>query len=451
MRVGIIGGGITGLFIAHALSQNHISVTLFEKYATLGGLIGGFKLGNVYLERYYHHFFKSDLPLLQLLEQLGLQDKLFWREAKMGFYYRGPYDPVGHLYGFGTPIDLLKFTPLGLVDRLRFGFSMVYLQRLKRWEGLENIKVQDWAVRYQGRRVYEVIWQPLLKAKFGEDYENISASWLWGRVHARGNSRSKGGSKEELGYIRGGFQQLAMALETSILKNGGQIFKSTSVDHITCNGRDPFTLTTRKGSFAFDKVVFCVPIPDFLKTLGLDHPNPLERKNRSLDLSEEYINQLKKIKYRAAICLILKLKQPLSDIYWLNISDPEVPFGGIIEHTNFVPSSEYQGSHIVYIFNYLNHQHPFLNMSKLQLLQTYLPALQKIFPDFKESWIEQSFLTRADYATPVYIFQYSLIKPPFETPIKGLYLANTSQIYPEDRNTSNGIAIGMEVVKRLLS
>lgn len=369
----------------------------------------------------------------------------------MGFYYRGPYDPVGHLYGFGTPIDLLKFTPLGLVDRLRFGFSMVYLQRLKRWEGLENIKVQDWAVRYQGRRVYEVIWQPLLKAKFGEDYENISASWLWGRVHARGNSRSKGGSKEELGYIRGGFQQLAMALETSILKNGGQIFKSTSVDHITCNGRDPFTLTTRKGSFAFDKVVFCVPIPDFLKTLGLDHPNPLERKNRSLDLSEEYINQLKKIKYRAAICLILKLKQPLSDIYWLNISDPEVPFGGIIEHTNFVPSSEYQGSHIVYIFNYLNHQHPFLNMSKLQLLQTYLPALQKIFPDFKESWIEQSFLTRADYATPVYIFQYSLIKPPFETPIKGLYLANTSQIYPEDRNTSNGIAIGMEVVKRLLS
>jgi protoporphyrinogen oxidase len=149
--------------------------------------------------------------------------------------------------------------------------------------------------------------------------------------------------------------------------------------------------------------------------------------------------------------LILKLNRSLSDIYWLNISDPEVPFGGVIEHTNFIPPSEYQGYHIVYLFKYLTTDHPYYTMSKTELFQTYLPALRRIFPDFKETWVEQSFLMKADYATPVYAFKYSSIKPPFETPTKDLYLANTSQIYPEDRNTSNGIMIGMEVVKRLLS
>jgi len=431
MRVGIVGGGITGLFIAHSLSQNRVPVTLFEKYNTLGGLIGCFKLGEVYLERYYHHLFKSDTPILQLLEQLGLQEKLIWREAKMGFFHQGK------LYGFGTPLDLLRFTPLSLWERFRFGLSTLYLQRQKNWQNLEDIKVRDWITKYQGRRVYEIIWKPLLQAKFGEDYENISASWLWGRVNARGNSRSKGGHKEELGYIKGGFQQIVTALEASILRNGGRILKSTPVENIRCQGPAPFTLKTFKGSFAFDKVVFCAPIPDFLKALP--------------QLPEDYVSRLKRIKYRAALCLILKLKEPLSDIYWLNISDPDIPFGGVIEHTNFVPPSEYRGFRIAYIFNYLDPQHPFYHMTKPQLFQTYLPALKKIFPHFKEASVEQSFLTKAYYATPVYTFQYSALKPPFETPIKDLYLANTSQIYPEDRNTSNGVAIGREVVRRLLA
>jgi protoporphyrinogen oxidase len=341
---------------------------------------------------------------------------------------------------------------------------MLYLQRLKNWQSLEDIKVRNWVIRYQGQRVYNTIWQPLLQAKFGEDYENVSASWLWGRVNARGNSRSKGGNKEELGYLKGGFLPIVDALEASILKNGGHILKSTSVESIVCDGQNPFTLTTRKGSFGFDKVVFCAPIPDFLEIVGIDgslrsietlHATSLRDKTLTirptLQLPEDYINQLEQIKYRAAMCLILKLNRSLSDIYWLNISDPEVPFGGVIEHTNFIPPSEYQGYHIVYLFKYLTTDHPYYTMSKTELFQTYLPALRRIFPDFKETWVEQSFLMKADYATPVYAFKYSSIKPPFETPTKDLYLANTSQIYPEDRNTSNGIMIGMEVVKRLLS
>ena len=36
------------------------------------------------------------------------------------------------------------------------------------------------------------------------------------------------------------------------------------------------------------------------------------------------------------LCTIFVLKHSLSPIYWMNVSDTSVPFGGLIEHTNYL-------------------------------------------------------------------------------------------------------------------
>ena len=65
-------------------------------------------------------------------------------------------------------------------------------------------------------------------------------------------------------------------------------------------------------------------------------------------LDAGYAASLDRIEYLGAMCTVLALRQPLSNIYWLNVADPGYDFGGVIEQTNFVPASEYGGRHLVW-------------------------------------------------------------------------------------------------------
>jgi len=420
MKVGIIGAGITGLTAACELLKSGHEVVVIESDEQLGGLAGVVKLEEKYVERYYHHFFKTDTELISLLDELELSDKIFWLESQIG-YYHGE-----NIYKFGKPTDLLKFKPLNWLDKFKFGFSVFYLQKKRTWKDLDDISIGDWFKKYCAVEVYETIWEPLLKAKFGDDHKNIAASWLWGRIHPRSRSRDKIYENERLGYISGSFNLLFERLRERIVDLGGEIYLGTKVDLVDPLSDNQIKLVSGDININFDKVIATIPIPEFLKLVP--------------SLSVSYNQKLKTIRYQAVICMIFILNSPLSDnVYWLNINSKYLPFGGIIEHTNFVPSDEYGGKKIVYVFNYLPANDPMCHYSKDEIQALYVNGLKKIFPLFNEGWVEDTVFSKDLFGTPIYSLDYASEMPSHKTPIPNLYLANTAQIYPEDRNVNNCI------------
>lgn len=430
MKIAIIGSGITGLTSGYRLVKKGASVTIFEKEEEIGGLLGSFKFQDFYLERYYHHFFKCDSELINLIKELGLNSKVIWKETKMGFFVND------RVYPFGTPFELLKFKPISFVDRIKFGLTILYLQRKKTWEDLENITAKEWLEKFSGKKTYKLIWKPLLKIKFGSKFaEKISAAWIWGRVNPRAKSRSKGLMKEELGYLRGGFKILLEKIEDEIEKRNGEILKNTEVKKIEFK-KDKVKIFLEGNEYEFDKVIFTAPNPVLLKLAKLE---------------KKFKERLQKIRYQGVICVTFLLRESLSDIYWLNISDEKIPFGGVIEHTNFIPKEDYSNFFVVYIFNYVQKDSTLYNLQNEKVIEIYKKNLKKIFPNFDEKIIERVFINRDEYATPIYVKSYSKIKPNFSTPIKNLFLANTSMIYPFDRNVNNSIKLGNEIAEKIFN
>ncbi len=423
MNVGVIGGGIAGLSAAYELSRRGHKVALFEKEPQLGGQAATFEIAGERVERFYHHIFTSDSDIIQLIHELGLGERLVWLDSRVGFLYRG------RIYDFVTPRDLLRFRPVSPVDRVRLGLVSLYLRRYKDWPRLEGKTAQGWITKYAGRRNYETVWGPLLRNKFGASCGEVGMVWLWGKIHLRFSSRSRG--RERLGYLMGSFGLLVDALAQRIADLGGKIYTSSPVSQIVVQGEKVVGLQVGGEFHPFDAVIATVPSPAFL------HMVP--------QLSGEYAAKLKGTRYQAAACLVLSLKAPLSPIYWLNISDATIPFVAIIEHTNFVDPSNYGGRHILYISNYLSPHDPRYQLDSDQLLEEYLPHLQKVNPNFEPGWIEQCHLFREEAGQPIIAKNYSSQIAEHRTPISNLYLANTTQIYPEDRGMNYSVRLGLKV------
>jgi protoporphyrinogen oxidase len=345
----------------------------------------------------------------------------------------------------------MRFTPLPFVDRIRLGLTTFYLQtRRNKLAEYEKITAVSWLKKYAGRQAWEKAWGPLFWGKFGAEAENIPLEWLWYKTVLRLGSR-KGLAKEVLGYPRGSFQVLIDALEQAILGQGGLVFKGTAVSRIvveqgTARGlrfddsaqpelRSYGLEPNAAGYFAFDRVVCTAPSFATLRLLD--------------ELPDWYVAKMKAAKYMAAVLVILKLKHSMSPIYWLNVGDRSIPFVATIEQTNFIAPEVYNGKRIVYISNYLSPSSPYFQMSRDELFDAYLPGLRKITPEFSPDWVEEYWHFKEAAAQPIVPLNYSSQIPEYRTPIRHLYLANTTQIYPEDRGTNYSVRLG-QIVARLV-
>jgi protoporphyrinogen oxidase len=431
VKVGIVGGGIAGLAAALKMAKRGHEVSVLEKGAGLGGQMSTFSVAGQRLERFYHHMFTSDAELLGLIQELGLGPRLRWFPSKVGFYHGG------RIYDFVTPLDLLRFAPLGLADRIRLGVLSLYLQRTSRWQRFESTTAQEWLARYAGRRGFEVVWGPLLRGKFGPSAGEVSMAWFWSKMRLRFGSRGRGMQRERLGYVEGSFGLVIDALAQRIRGAGGRILTRCPVDRVRVgDGGLEVEVPRLGGTLVFDVVIATLPCSRILEMLP--------------GLPASYASKLRDVSYLAALCLVLILKRPLSPIYWLNISDPDIPFVAVIEHTNLVSPSHYGGRRVLYISNYLHYDNPFLRLRPGELLARYLPHLKKINPAFDMEWVERYYLFREEAAQPVITPGYSERLPGHRTPIPGLYVANTAQIYPEDRGMNYGLRLGLKVSQMVL-
>jgi protoporphyrinogen oxidase len=437
MRVGIIGAGAAGLAAAFELGKRGHEAIVHERAPFVGGQASTFDVGGQRLERGYHHLFTSDTDIVELIEEIGLGHQMRWVDSKVGTFHGGK------IYDFVTPMDLLKFTPLSLVDRLRLGLVTLYLQRRKSWRELEAVTAVEWLRKHAGERVYDVFWGPMLRGKFGEkNHGQVAMAWVWGKVQSRVASRGKSKMREKLGYPVGSFGEVFDVLAQRIEEQGGEVHIGSSVSRIVLeDGRatgmelmDDKEVDGGKSRIEpFDAVIATTPSYIFPRLVP--------------SLPEEYLAKLAGVNYMAAVLIILVLDRPLSRVYWLNVADRSLPFVGVIEHTNLIPSDQYGGNHIVYLSNYVDADHPFYKMDHEELLQEYTPHLRKINPEFDTSWIRTSYHHRVDAAQPIIGTHYSERMPDHRTPFRGLYLANTTQIYPEDRGTNYSVRMGRHVAR----
>ena len=435
MRVGIIGAGATGLAAAYDLGGSGHEAVVYERAPFLGGHASTFDVRGGRLERGYHHWFTNDTDILELVDEIGLGDRVGWFDSTVGTLYDGK------IYDFVTPMDLLRFTPLGLLDRVRLGLVTLYLQRKKRWREYEAITASDWLRRYSGKRAYEVFWGPMLRGKFGDHFDKIGMPWLWGKIHTRVSSRGKSMVREKLGYPMRSFGEVFDVLAQEVRNRGGQVHLTASVTRIAVDGgratgMDVALGGERAGYEPFDAVIATTPSNIFPRLVP--------------SLPDEYLSRLTGVDYMSAVLVVLVMDRPLSHVYWLNVADRSVPFVAVIEHTNMIDPELYGGRHIAYISNYLTRDHPLYALEHDELLREYVPHLRKINPEFDPSWIETSYHHRIDGAQPVIGTHYPSRIPDHRTPIEGLYLANTTQVYPEDRGTNYSVRMGRRVAAMVM-
>ncbi len=421
-HVAIIGGGFCGLAAGYELSKRGVRVTILERDEEIGGLAGSFEVNGVRLEKFYHHWFTNDKHVMGLIEELDTLDQVILRPTRTGMYY------ASNFFKLSSPLDVLRFRPLPIVDRFRLGLLAIRARRVNDWRKLENLTAEEWLRRMGGAKVYNIVWEPLLRGKFGEYASQISAVWFWNKLKLRGGSRGKGG-EEQLAYYKGGFAALADQIATHITSAGGQIHTGTPVDKLTVKDNKVIALNVVDDCIEADAVIATPALP-ILADLMKGH------------VSAEYLASLQRIKYLANICLVLELDRSLSDTYWLNVNDPDFPFVGVIEHTNFEPNSTYGGTNIAYLSKYLSESEVLFKKRDDELLEYTLPYLKRMFPAFEENWVQNYYVWRALYSQPVVERLFSRLIPARETPLSNFHIATMAQVYPEDRGTNYAIREG---------
>ena len=435
MRVGIIGGGMAGLAAAYELTKQGHFAEVFEVAPFLGGQASTFEVHGGQLERGYHHLFISDTSITELIHELGLGDKLEWLQSSVGFYHGGK------VWDFASPKDLLLFKPLPLLDRIRVGLWTFILQKTKSYQRFESVTAAAWLTSHMGKKGYEVIWEPLLRGKFGDFHDKIGMTWIWNKVTLRVASRKGAGQVERLGYPMGSFGEVIDVLADRIIQQGGQLHTSSSVAKIVRTGDTTTTLDVQIGNGPseqreYDAVIATTPSYVFAKLAP--------------QMPDEYKEKLEGINYLSAVLMVLVMDRPFTEKYWMNIADPDMPFVALIEHTNIINKELYGGKHILYISNYPSRDSDMYKMSPDNLMDLFVPHLQKINPDFDRSWVLEYHHHKLDGAQPIVGINYGDGIPDHRTPLKGLYLANTTQIYPEDRGTNYSVRMGVKVAQMVL-
>ena len=430
-RVAIVGGGFTGLSAAYELAQAGYPPVVLEQANRIGGLAGSFQIGDTRLEKFYHHWFTNDEHVMGLVKDLGCEDEVEYRTTRTGMYY------ANNFFRLSTPLDVLRFSPLGFIDRIRLGMLVLRARAVSDWRALENDTAREWLINMCGQSVFEVVWEPLLRGKFGPYADEVSAVWFWNKLKLRGGSRSSDGG-EMLAYYKGGFARLAQRMADAIKAKGGDIQTGTPATDLRVERNRITGVATPEGVIDADHVILTPALPIVADLVAPYVPSA-------------YASQLRQIDYLANVCLVLQLDRSLSDTYWLNVNDPSFPFVGLIEHTNFEPPETYNGAHIAYLSKYLPATDPLYQASGPdELIGFCLPHLQEMFPDFRQSWIQDAHLWRARYAQPVVTRQYSRKVPDYEMPVDNLFLATMAQIYPEDRGTNYAIREGRRIAQLVL-
>lgn len=422
--VDIVGGGILGLSLGYDLLKRGIGVRIWERGNELGGLMGRTRfpeLGDVEADRYYHAILSSDRTLMGLLDEMGLMGNLHAVTTKMGFYHDGK------IYPMSTPVDFMRFPPLSMIDRFRLALTILAARRVKDWRELEQIPVVEWLTRLGGKGPVEHIWKPLLRAKFDGSFDSVPATYIWSRLVRMTDTRDKTNAKEQMCFLTGGYAMLIAALADAIVRRGGTITMNTAVQQVRVDDGRVTGLRLADGEVSSDGVVLTLQTPIARRLLPPEASSVAQRWSGL----EEYLG---------IVCMLLVLRRSLVPYYTLNITDPAIPFTGVIETTNLIDPQYVGGHHLVYLPKYVTPDNRFARMGDDELRESFFSYLRQMFPDFSERDVAAIRIGRERYVEPLHPVGQTDAIPPIASDVAGLYLVNSSQIYPQLTNGEAAVA-----------
>jgi len=423
--VAVLGAGLAGLAAARDLAAAGLRVVVLEAADGLGGLASSIEVCGEPVERFHHFVCRGDRDLVELVEELGLADALRWRPSRTSFFHRG------RLYPFGTPLDLLRFSPVPPLQRLRFGLNVIHSRHRRRWEDLDRVAAADWLEERIGREAYDVIWDPLLRIKFGDAHRSVSAAWIWHRIHRVASSRSRSWRPELLGVLDGGSATVIDALAGDLdRREGAEIRTATPADGIeTADGRVAAVRLAGGGRVRCRAVLSTVALPVLLR-LAPELPDDERRRLAAID-------------YLGVVCILLVLRHSVSSSFWVNVNDPSIPFNGFIEYSNL--NRRIGDRAVVYVPHYLPTTHRRFRADDEQLVAEAVAGLARIRPGVDRSWVEEAHVSRARHAQAICTVGFSRLVPGHRSGLPGLYLTDSAQFYPEDRTISAAIRLGRVV------
>lgn len=428
---GIVGGGITGMTLAHRLARQGHKVTVFESAPELGGLVSSWKIGDVEWDKFYHVILLSDFRTRNILKEIGLEDKIEWVETKTGFYMKGK------LYSMSDTIEFLKFPTLNLVDKFRLGLTIIIASRIKNWRSLENIPVTTWLKRWSGTNTYNKIWLPLLRAKLGESYQKTSAVFIWATIQRLYGARRSGLKKEMFGFVPGGYKKVIAAFKQTLISEGviiKTIYTATEVK-TSINGKPQISFTNDITE-EFDEVIVTLPAAISAKLcIGLSKPE---------------VDKLNDIEYLGVICVAVLLDKSISQFYVTNITDSWVPFTGVIEMSALVDKKYLGGNALVYLPRYVVANDPLFNQSDDEIKAYFIENFKKMYPWLTDDNIKFVGVARARHVITVARLGYSASLPNVKTSIPGVYIINTSHIIDGTLNVNETIRVAETKLEEIL-
>lgn len=424
-RIAVLGAGPMGLAVAYQLALDGHQPIIFEANDRIGGMTASFDFSGLTIERYYHFHCISDHAFLSVLDELGLADKMQWVSTKMGYWHENILQP------WGNPVALLKFQGLSLIAKLRYGLHAFLCTKRNNWQPLDAIEASSWIKRWVGAEAYEVLWRRLFDFKFYDFSSNLSAAWIWSRIRRIGRSRSSLFA-EKLGYLNGGSETLLRAMQDAIIANGGEIHLKSAVNKVVIENNRVAGIEIAGQIRSFDKVISTIPLP-YIPALIPDLPTNI-------------LNQFQAVKNIAVACVIVKLKKAVTENFWLNINDPEMDIPGLVEYTNLRPMD----NHIVYVPFYMPGEHPKFSEPDQVFLNKVQAYLKKINPLLTDDDFIELRASRYRYAQPICEPEHLKRLPSPQLPLAGLWVADTSYYYPEDRGISESIDYGRKMAREAI-
>ncbi|WP_296250670.1 NAD(P)/FAD-dependent oxidoreductase [Pseudomonas sp. UBA4194] len=420
-RIAVLGAGPMGLAVAYQLARDGHCPVIYEADDRIGGMTASFDFSGQKIERYYHFHCISDHAFLKVLDELGIGAKMRWVKTRMGYWY------LNQVQDWGNPVALLKFKGLSLTAKVRYGAHAFLSTKRDDWKPLDDVEATGWIKRWVGDEAYEVLWRRLFEYKFHHFTGNLSAAWIWSRIRRIGRSRYDL-FNEKLGYLEGGSETLLQAMHADILKNGGQIHLRTPVQEVLIEDGKAAGLLVEGERLTFDRVISTIPIPYIPKVIP--------------GLPAKALEQFKAKNNIAVVCVIVKLRKALTRNFWLNTNDPEMDIPGIVEYSNLHPLKD----HIVYVPFYIPQDDPKYRDDNQVFIDKVKRYFRKINPSLQESDFIDAMASRYYYAQPICQPSYMDSLPPVNI-IEGLWVADTSYYYPEDRGISESIDFGRQMAK----
>lgn len=405
-RWGIVGGGVLGLSLALRLSALGHEVTVIDQSDQIGGLASAWRIGDVTWDRHYHVTLATDDHLLALLAELGLDDEIRWHHTRTSVF------AGGRLHSVSTPVELLRFPPLRLIDKIRLAATLLYASRVRDWRRLESVPVATWLRRWSGRRTFDEFWRPLLESKLGDAYRETSAAFIWATVQRLTSARRRGLTDETFGSVTGGYARVFERFGEVLAERGVHFRLQSRVERVRRTG-DSMSVDLADGeTMNFDKVLVTAAAPIAAQLCEGLEPQETVR--------------LEAVRYLGIVCPSVLVRGRLPDFYVTNITDPGLPFTGVINMSAMVGT--FDGASLVYLPRYVDPADPLFDTSDAAIEEDFVAGLRRVFPQVAGDDVIAVRTSKVRAVMAIPSLNYSDRVPTIETSVPGLYLASSANI-----------------------